>query len=126
MSEALHIAAVMAALTAAGAHPYEYGQVPKPFPKRYTEVTVSRRFGGNPRATSRSSVDGWRVTTREIGKDYAANARAERAAAHTALEDQRLTVDGVETSPIHFETAEAIAPDELPYYSGLTSWTYTH
>lgn len=130
MSESTHLVAVMATLTAAGAVPYDIGKVPGTngnsgaVPQWYTEVSVMRRFGGNPRSTSESGVQGYRITTRTVGNS-AANARNTRLKQHAALEEVVLTVDGEPTTPIKFEGAEPIAPDE-GMYSGLTTWTYSH
>lgn len=130
MSESTHLAAVVAALTATGAIPYDLGKVPGTtgnpgtLPARYTEVSVMRRFGGNPRSTSQSGVEGYRITTRAVA-DSAANARNLRTKQHEALEELVLSVDGQFTSPIKFEGAEPIAPDEGEF-SGLTTWTYSH
>lgn len=130
MSESTHLTAVLAALTTAGAIPYDIGRVPGTtgnpgtLPARYTEVSVMRRFGGNPRQTSQSGVEGYRIATRAVA-DSAANARNLRAKQHAALEEVSLTIDGTVTSPIKFEGAEPIAPDEGEF-SGLVTWTYSH
>jgi hypothetical protein len=130
VSESSHLAAVRAALDSAGAAPHDIGRVPGAsgnpgqVPQWYTETSVVRRFGGNPRVDSRSSVQGYRITTRAVANS-AANARNIRAKQHAALEDVALTVDGEQTTPIKFESADPIASDE-GMFSGLTTWTYAH
>lgn len=130
MSESTHQAALLAALDSAGAVPYDLGKVPGStgntgkVPQWYTEVSVSRRYGSNPRVTSASGVQGYRITTRAVANS-AANARNVRAKQHAALEETVLTVDGEATTPIKFESAEPIASDE-GMFSGLTTWTFAH
>lgn len=130
MSESSHSTAVRAALTDAGAAPYDLGKVPGTtgnagtLPTWYTETSVMRRFGGNPRSDSRSGVKGYRITTRAVANS-AANARNVRDKQHTALEGVVLTVDGKQTTPIEFESADPIAADD-GLFSGLVTWTYAH
>lgn len=124
-SEEQVAAQVIAALTAANAAPYDLDDLANLAapPAYYTEVTVSRRFGGNPRVTSESGITGWRVTTRQVAKTVS-NAREMRKRTHAALEEQRVTAAGVMSSPIKFETAEPVGSDD-GWYSGLESWTFT-
>jgi hypothetical protein len=130
VSESSHTDAVSDALEAAGAVPHDLGKVPGSkgnsgsIPPWYTELTVTRRFGGNPRVTTESGVQGYRITTRAVANS-AANARNMRAKQHAALEEVVLVIDGEPTTPIKFESADPIAPDER-MFSGLTTWTYTH
>lgn len=126
---AQHAAAVIAALNvqlaAAGATAYDIDALRKmtATPKNYVEVTVSRRFGSEPRSVARYSATGWRVTTRWVSATSIANARNLEARGHAALEGAVLAVDGRTSTPVQFETAEPIADDE-GWWSGLTAWTY--
>lgn len=116
--------AVIAALSAVSAAPYDLDDIKalaSP-PAQYTEVTVSRRFGGQNRATGSTGRVGWRITTRTVAKTVS-NAREMRKRAETALLYARLTVGGDETTPIQFEGAEPIGDDD-GWWSGLTTWTY--
>lgn len=130
MSESTHTAAVSTALGTAGGAPYDLGKVPGStgntgtLPQWYTELSVTRRFGGNPRVTTESGVQGYRITTRAVANS-AANARNMRAKQHAALEEAVLVIDGEATTPIKFESAEPIAPDD-GMFSGLTTWIYAH
>lgn len=126
MSEELTATAVIAALNALNAHAYDLDddaidtkQAP---PAYYTEVTVSRRFGGVFRdggETPDSTL--YRATTRSVAKTLS-NAREMRRRA-AGLEGITVTVGGVVSSPIMFETEEIIGPDD-GWFSGLTSWTF--
>jgi len=111
--------AVVAALTAANAHPYTLDDIKQmaTAPAYYTEVTVSRRFGGERRGGNASGSTGWRVTTRAVAKTEE-NAREMRRRA-ASLEDARLGT----STPVVFETEEAIGEDN-DWWSGLTTWTY--
>lgn len=124
-TEEQHAAAIIAALTAKSAAPYDLDDakalVP-PLPKGYTEVMVSPRAGAplrNPGSTGRR---GWRIATRQVGTTVS-NAREMRKRTHEALEFVRLTVGGDQTTPIQFDSAEEIGEDD-GYWSGLETWTY--
>lgn len=121
-SEEQHAAAVIAALTATNANPFDLDDVPKTLPAFYTEVTVTRRFGGAPRQDGRSGTEGYRVTARAVAKNVS-NARETRRRQHAALEYAVLSVAGKTTTPIQFEASEPIGNDE-GWYSGLETWTY--
>lgn len=128
MSESANLAAVLAALTAAGAVPYDLGTAPGEngntgtLPSRFTQVTVSRRFGGNFRGDASPTTTGYRGTTRAVAKS-ANDARNLRRLAGLALENVALTVGGSTTTPIQFENEDPIGPDD-GYFSGLTYWVW--
>ena len=124
MAEEQHAAAVIAALAAAGAHPYDIDDLPATLPSHYTEVYVARRYGGTSRNAGGSGATGWRIATRFVANSVT-NARVLRTNATTALEGVRLTVAGTQTTPIQFEGAEDIGPDD-GWFSGITTWTYAH
>ena len=115
-------AAVIAALNAAGAFAFDVDEMPGKLPAQFTQVTISQRFGGNPRQTTRSGVTGWRITTRQVGKSVS-NARELRKRTHQALEQAVLAVAGETSTPVAFETADPIGADD-GWYSGLETWTY--
>jgi hypothetical protein len=120
-TEQEHSDAVVAFLNTLGALAYDLGDVPSPAPDRYTEVTVSRRFGGEQRYSGLRDGQLYRVTARQVGKVYqnAQNLRAKIA----GLEGVALTVAGLVTTPVEFESADPIGPDD-GYFSGLQTWTY--
>ena len=124
-TEEQHAAAVKAALTAQSAAPYDLDDLKALAtpPAQYTEVTVSRRFGAQNRATGSTGRVGWRITTRAVAKTVS-NAREMRKRTAAALSYVRLTVDGDQTTPIQFEGEEPIGDDD-GWWSGLTTWTYT-
>lgn len=120
-SEEQHAAAFIAALNALGAVAYDYDDVPATLPAFYTIVTVSRRFGGNRRGEGVPTVYLYRATTRAVARTVG-NAREMRRRAHL-IEGVSLTVAGEQTTPVEFETAQIVGPDEN-YYSGLTTWVW--
>lgn len=90
----------------------------------YVILIVSRRFGGNGRLNGTISPSGWRLMTRAVGVGEN-NAAVLLDVSSQAFEDQILTVAGVTSTPIAFETEDPIAEDERnsDLWSGLTSWT---
>lgn len=123
-TEEQHATAIKAALTAQQAAPYDLDDLKaltSP-PSQYVEVTVSRRYGGEERATGSTGRIGWRISTRAVATTIS-NAREMRKRAVTALLYARLTVDGDKTTPIQFEGEEPIGDDD-GWYSGLSTWTY--
>lgn len=91
----------------------------------YGQITLSRRFGGQPRVAGPVSPSGWRLTLRAVG-DSIANVRVMLDAGTEALEDHTITVGGVVSTPIAFELEDEIRQDDTDknLWSGLTSWTY--
>jgi hypothetical protein len=86
-----------------------------------TEITVSRRFGGEQRGSGERSGQLYRLTERSVAKTVS-NARNLRAKAD-ALEGAVLTIAGDTTTPLEFEGAVPIGEDDN-WYSGLRTWTY--
>ena len=121
-TEEEHAAAVIAALKAANAAPYDLDEIPSTLPTYYTEVTVTRRFGGVQRNSAQTGTQSYRITTRAVAKTVS-NAREMRKRTQAALNEARLTIGGRTSTPIQFETEDVIGPDD-GYYSGLTAWTY--
>jgi hypothetical protein len=126
--ERQHIAAVSAALTASvGANRvFEYGKVPGQsgnpgsLPDIFVLPALERRNGPTDQGRARRS--GWRLQVRYVGRT-ANEARWAAERVSQALEGKRLTVDGVESTPVVFESATRIAPDD-GRYSGESVWTY--
>lgn len=113
--------AVVAFLNATGAHAFDLQDVPALPPDLYTEVTVTRRFGGTQRASGVREGVLWRVTTRQVARRLA-NAQTLRAKS-AAMENVSLDVAGMTSTPVEFETSEPIGPDD-GFFSGLESWTF--
>jgi len=107
-----------------GASLYEYDEAgaEDSLPAQYVEWTLSRRFGGETRLCGGVSTVSWRLTTRVVART-STGARALRTAVN-GLERSVLTVGDYSSTPIDFETAEDIGPDE-GFVSGISSWTFT-
>lgn len=89
-------------------------------PYIYVVVSVSRRFGGNQRATSTRTLTGWRLTTTCVAPTVdGARWATERVA---TLENSRLTVADLSLSPILFESSNPPARDNN-FFTGVTFWT---
>ena len=126
-TEDQHATAVLAALNAVlttGRKAYDSDtlRAMAALPADYVEVTVSRRFGGEERNDGYIGTEGYRITTRVVGK-FVANGRDMRDKVRTALAFKMLTVGSLTTTPIAFETEDPIGDDE-GRWSGLTAWTY--
>lgn len=117
--------AILAALNAALAPKmaYEVDDVPSPRPAEYVEVQLVRRFGGTARGCGWKGTVGYRLTVFGISQTSASNARMLLEKCRAALEFQHLVVDGQQTTPIQFETANEVAPDD-GWLSGFHDYTY--
>ena len=125
-NEQTHAAAVIAVLNAAlpaAVRAYDSDAVPTTPPAKYVEVTVSRRFGGTRRSSGNTATGGWRITTRVIDQNSITNARLTANTVRTALEFVRLSIGTKTSTPVQFETAEVIGPDD-GWWSGMTAYTY--
>jgi hypothetical protein len=119
--DAVHQAAVIAALGGSAQQAYAIGRVPATKPSSYNEVTVMRRFGGVTRGDADPGAKLYRVFVRSVGQ-LVDNAQAQRTRA-AALENQVVTVAGETTTPLAFETAEPIGLDD-GWYSGSLQLIY--
>lgn len=124
MSTKAQVDAVLVVLNAAIAPSiaYPYDKVPAERPVRYVEVSISRRFGGERRASAQKGRIGWRLTVRAIA-DRVSDALLLHDQAQEALEGLFLSINDKAT-PVEFETEEPVGPDDRSF-SGLTSYTYT-
>lgn len=123
-TEEQHAAAIIAALTAAQAAPYDLDDAKAldPVPYGYTEVMVMPRGGMPVRLPGSTGRRGWRISTRHVGTSVS-NAREMRKRTHAALEFARLVIGGDTTTPIQLEGAEVIGEDG-EYWSGLETYIY--
>lgn len=103
---------------------YEVDAIPEPRPSEYVEVQVTRRFGGVMRSCGTKATTGWRVSVFGISQMYVGNARDLLQKCNTALEFARLDVDGEQSTPVQFETADAVKPDD-GWFSGWRDYTLT-
>lgn len=119
-----HAAALKALLTSLGATPYDLDEVPATQGRAYTEVYVSERFGDNRmRLGAWTGTRSYRVSLRAVGRTVT-DARIQRGAAD--LRFQTITVGGVTSTPIQFETAEDIgSEDNGQWFTGLSNFTYS-
>lgn len=99
---------------------YDYSEVPAVLPSIYVALTVSRRYGGEPRYSGQRPITGWRLTTREVGRTED-EARWAREKVATLNETRNATLG---SSLLTFETQTEIEKDG-DAYSGLTVWTYS-
>lgn len=92
----------------------------------YVSMTLSRRYAGNRRVVGVLSPSGWRLALRAVGTSVA-NARILLVKCSDAVEGQRITVGDVTSTPIQFETEDAIRQDEedLGLWSGMRTYTYS-
>lgn len=121
MSERTHAAAWRTAIGAVTGDlvAYDYDDVPAPLPSVYALVTVSRRFGGEPRNHGKRPMIGWRLTTLAVGGTID-EARWAREKVHTLNETRNSTLA---STLLTFESETEIEKDG-DRYSGITVWTY--
>lgn len=124
-SEQDQVDAILAVLNAALSPKvaYDVGDVPLDRPAEYVEVFLTRRFGAVETIGGPKSSTGWRVTVRAVSRSSVNNVRLMLNKCREALEDVRLSVGAEETTPIEFENARTIAPDE-GWFTGATNFTY--
>lgn len=102
---------------------FEPDGVPSPRPAEHVVVTVVRRAGGAPRG-GRYSTTGWSVYVMAASQTAAQNARVSLQEARQGLESVVITVDGVESTPIRFDSARVVGPDD-GWFSGVNVYTFT-
>ena len=117
------LAVVSGALTG-GRQAYDVDKVPSTRPAEYVEVSVTRRFGGEPRNDAWVGTTGWRIALRFVSQSSVPDARNMARQAGDALEFAVLTAGGLQSTPVQFEGAEEIGPDD-GWFSGLTTYTTT-
>jgi hypothetical protein len=126
VSTEAHLAAIKALLTAAGAKPYDIGELAAltTLPTSYTEVHVMPRLPGEERLGVWSGTQSYRVVTRAVARTHqAATVLRDRAA--DALQWTRFEVDGGTAGPITRELADDPIGDDEDWFSGTSSWTYS-
>ena len=124
MSEAAHVAAVIAAINAKNGRAYTLDQLATTTPPdAYTEVYVMRRLSDAPnRVGGLNEGSQWRVITRAVGKTFA-NAQEMRDRANAALHDVSLVVDGETYYPRRALGDDPIGPDD-GWFSGTSEFQY--
>lgn len=120
------LTAVVAAINAglpASVRAYDHGKVPSPRPNEFAAVSIVRRAGGSPRA-GRYSTDGWAVYVMAASLTSSPNARNALRKASEALENKTLTVGGVSSTPVRFDTGRPVAPDD-GWHTGVNTYHFT-
>lgn len=128
MSEAVQQAAIVAALTEAGAPAFDQSDLKRraKLPTRYVEVWVMERPSEEQRGGGvRSGARLYRVLTRVVAEDYG-DAQEVRRRVSLALEDAALTIAGAETTPIRRAVADDPIADDDHWWSGVSEWSYAH
>lgn len=120
-TDADHLAAVLAAYNATEKVAYTLDSLPDVLPPRHLVVTVVRRFGGVQRLAG--VVDGrlYRIVARAVAKTV--DGTQQMLEQVYALENQTLTFGAATSTPVAFESADSLAPDQ-GWYSAGASFTY--
>lgn len=109
------LAAVNAALPAS-VRAYEPSKVPSKRPGEFVTVTLARRAGGSGRS-GRYSTTGWALYLLGASLTSEANARNSLEKARTALEGKPLVVGDESSTPVRFDNARPVSPDD-GWFSG--------
>jgi hypothetical protein len=129
----VHATAVKAALNAVlgpKAEALDYDEVPGmnrnpgPVPNIYVAVSVERRAGAPLRQSATTGRTGWRVGARCVGRTVD-ECRWALFKVATALNEARLTIGGLDTTPVQFEADQAPEWDD-GRYSALALYAYVH
>jgi hypothetical protein len=106
---------------------YDYGRVPGAnnnsgtVPDIFALLGFERRYV-EPYHAGRATRSGWRLTVRYVGRTVD-EARWAALKVATALNEVRVTIGGIESTPITHESTQAIAPDD-GRFSGWSAWIY--
>lgn len=127
-----HIAAIRAAIKAeiGPNNVYEYGQVPGAdgnagtLPNIFVLVAIERRYNPTLNLAAKAGATGWRVSARAVGRTVD-EARWALFKVATALNEQRLTIEGRATTPLQFESDRTPEKDD-GRFSGVAMYTYAH
>jgi hypothetical protein len=106
---------------------YSRGKVPGldgnagPEPAIYVILDLERRDGGPTMRAGRTLRRSWRATIRGVGRTVdEARWALSRA---SEIEGVQFVIDDLTTTPLAFESAEGVAPDDKRY-SGSITYTY--
>jgi hypothetical protein len=102
---------------------YEPSKVPKQKPSEFVTVTLVRRGGGIPRS-GRYTTTGWSLYVMAASKTSESNARNSLEQVGTALEGRVLTIAGVASSPVKFDSARPVGPDD-GWSTGVKVYSFT-
>lgn len=119
------LTAVLAAANTAlptGRDAYEPGKVPTPRPNEFVTVTIARRGGGSARA-GRFATTGWAVYVMGASMTASSNARDSLRLVDGALDGVVLAIADETTTPIRFDNARPVAPDD-GWFTGVNTYHF--
>ena len=102
---------------------YEPSKVPATKPAEFVTLALVRRSGGSPRS-GRYVTTGWALYVMAASKISEVNARLRHEKVAAALESRTLTVDGIKSTPIKFDSARPVGPDD-GYSTGVRVYHFT-
>lgn len=102
---------------------YEPSKVPASKPNEFVTVTLVRRAGGSPRA-GRYVTSGWSLFFMAASRTSEANARHGLDLIRGAFENNVLTVGDDTSTPVRFDNARPVGPDDK-YSSGVNTYSFT-
>lgn len=102
---------------------YDQDKVPSPLPGEYAAVMLARVFGGQRKSDGRIAKAGYRLIFDAASNTSVANVRKSLDDAKTSLEFKRLTVSGVTSTPIQFDT-ENVATTKDGWARGRQIFTF--
>lgn len=100
---------------------YEPEKVPSTRPADYLVLTVVRRGGGQPRS-GRYTTTGWSFYLMGVSQVSTSNARNTLRLAGGAIESQVLTVAGLASTPVKYDSGRPVAPDD-GWLSGVNQYS---
>lgn len=107
---------------------YDFGEVPGAdgnpgkLPRIFATISIERVALALPKADRRPTRSAWRLSCRFAGRNVD-EARWAAAQITGALDGQRLTIDGRESTPVRHEPGDPIQKDG-DRFTGLSSWVY--
>lgn len=130
VDERAHRDVIKAALLTKFPNPvvFDFGTVPGldgnagSTPRIHALLAIERRYV-EPRRAGLTGLSGWRVSVRGVGRTPD-EARQALLWATAALEENRLTVADVVSTPLAHESTTNPERDDDGWFSGLASWTY--
>lgn len=101
---------------------YTPSKVPTTLPAEFVVVTVARRSGGSPRA-GRYATRGWAVYFMASSATSDTNAGNALRLIDEAIENRPLLVADETSTPVRFDNARPVAPDDN-WFSGVNTYTF--
>lgn len=117
-----HVDGVLEAFNAGEKVAYMRDALPHVLPPEYVELIVARRFGGIQRDSGEFDGRLMRIVARAVGKTLAGTYRMWDLI--DSLEGVTVTVGGIVSTPITFETDDELIQPDAGWYSGAKSLAY--